>query len=255
MRRPAPPPVLVLLPLLFACASSTQKVVEPATPPADVPAAPAAPAVSTQAPEPEPAAPMVTGVLPMSCASGDGGVCLPEPAFAKRLCEGSYPDVALVLLAKDAPFTRMYMTGDVDAWNADGGKSARTRLRFDEEVLALRKRAAPTGGIVVGSGGGFLVMRWDGNCYTLEDSELTARRPPAVKHAPIAWRYLGERTREALLQSAKVAAAYQRRGKECKGAVSGEVTKACEQADVALSASIVSEVRAGLSVPTPARLP
>ncbi len=196
----------------------------------------------------------VVGVLPMSCAS-DGPLCVPEPAFAKRLCDGAYPDVGLVLLAKDAPFTRMYVAGDVEAWNADGGRSARTRLRFDEEVLVLRKRTPPAGGVVVGTGGGFLVMRWDGTCYTLEEAEVTGRKPPAVKHAPIPWRYLAERTRTALLESPKVMTAYQRRGKECKGAVSGEVTKPCEQADGALSAAIVAEVRGGLRVPTPERLP
>ncbi len=190
----------------------------------------------------------------MSCAS-DGALCTPEPRFAKRLCDGSYPDVGLILLAKDAPFTRMFVASDIDAWNADGGRSARTRLRFDEEVLVLRKRTPPAGGIVVGAGGGFLVMRWDGTCYTLEDAEVTARRPPAAKHAPIPWRYLAERTRTALLESPKILTAYQRRGKECKGATSGEVTRSCESADAALSAAIVAEVRGGLRVPTPERLP
>ena len=190
----------------------------------------------------------------MSCASPDAP-CLPDRAFVKRLCDGAFPDVGLVLFGKDAPFTRMYLTGDVDAWNADGGMSARARLRFDEEVLALRRRAQPANGIVVGAGGGYLVMRWDGTCYTLEESELTTKKPPQPKHASIPWRFLGSRTKDALLESPKVLAAYQRRGKECKGAVSGEVTKACEQADAALSAAIVTEVRGGLSVPTPERLP
>ena len=171
----------------------------------------------------------------------------------KRLCDGSFPDVALVLLSKDSPFTRMYLKGEVDGWNAEGGASARARLLFDEEVLVLRRRAAS--GIVVGAGGGYLVMRWDGNCYTLDDNELGAKRPPSPRHAPIPWRFYGERTKNALLESPKVLAAYQRRGKECKGAVSGEVSRACEKADAELSDTIVAEVRGGKTVPTPEKIP
>lgn len=184
-------------------------------------------------------------------------MCVPDFAFVKRMCNGSFPDVALLLMAKDAPFTRMYMKGDVDGWNADGGASARARLRFDEEMLVLRRRTPPAGGIVVGSGGaGYLVMRWDGNCYTLEDTELTTKKPSGVaKHAPIPWRLYSEKTKAALLEKPRVLAAYQKRGKECKGVVSGEVSKACEQADTALSAAVVAEIRGGASVPLPEHLP
>jgi hypothetical protein len=98
-------------------------------------------------------------------------------------------------------------------------------------------------------------MRWDGNCYTLEDAELTTKKPPAPKHAPIPWRLYAEPTKTALLKSPKVLAAYQRRGKECKGAISGEVTRACEQADTALSTAVVAEIRGGMIIPPPERLP
>ena len=46
-----------------------------------------------------------------------------------------------------------------------------------------------------------------------------------------------------------------KRGKECKGAVSGEVTKACETADNGLSSAVVAEIRGGLAIPTPEHLP
>lgn len=194
--------------------------------------------------------------MPTACRQSDG-VCVPaDAAFVKRMCSGSFPDVALVLMAKDSPISRMYMKADVDGWNAEGGASARARLMFDEEVLVLRRRAPPANGVVVGSGGpGWLVMRWDGNCYTLEDDELSAKRPPSPRHAPLPFRYYSEKTKDALLKSAKVLAAYQRRGKECKGAVSGEVSKACEKADAALSAAVVEEVRSGATIPTPEKLP
>ena len=240
----------LLLLALAACGGAAPTAVDPATaatPSADPSAAPVG--VASAAPVAAPKG------LPASCATNDG-VCAPDADFAKRMCNGSFPDVGLALMAKDTPFTRVYLKGDMDGWNADGGASARAKLYFDEEVLVLRRRSAPKGGMVVGSGGGgYLVMRWDGNCYTVDDGEVSTRRPPAPKHSPIPWRFLGDKTKDALLADAKVMAAYQRRGKECKGATSGDVTKACEQADVALTAAVVAAVRGGLAVPTPERLP
>ncbi|HEY8078175.1 MAG TPA: hypothetical protein VIF62_28805 [Labilithrix sp.] len=203
-----------------------------------------------------PATSAASKTLPMSCANEKSDVCVPDAAFVKRLCDGSFPDVALVLMGKDAPFTRMYMKADVDGWNAEGGASARARLAFGEEMLVLRRRLPPANGIVVGSGGaGYLVMRWDGNCYTVDDSELGANKPSSPKHAPIPFRFYSERTKSALLEHPKILAAYQKRGKECKGATSGSVTKACEQADAALSTAIVAEIRGGATIPTPDKLP
>lgn len=191
----------------------------------------------------------------MSCAT-DGGLCVPDPAFVKRLCAGTFPDVGLLLMSKDAPFARMYMRGDTDGWNADGGASARARLYTDEEMLVLKRRAPATNGIVVGSGGAsFLVMRWDGNCYTLDEGELSAKAPRSPRHASLPFRFFSEQTKNALLARPKILAAYQARGKECKGAMSGDVSKACERADAALSAAIVTEIRAGLTIPTPETIP
>ncbi|MBX3187755.1 MAG: hypothetical protein KF819_12100 [Labilithrix sp.] len=224
--------------------------------PVTAPAAPATEPTAPPATAPPPVAAAEPTTLPTSCARPDAPVCVPDRAFVKRLCNGSFPDVALALMAKSTPFTRMYMKGDVDGWNADGGASARARLRLDEEMLLLERRAPSSSGVVVGSGGaGYLVMRWDGNCYTLDDAEVTAKKPASPRHAPLPWRFYAERTKSALLGSEKILAAYQRRGRECKGAMSGEVSKACEQADAALSSAVVSEVREGMAVPAPERLP
>jgi hypothetical protein len=190
--------------------------------------------------------------IPTECAGPDP--CVPDAGFVKKLCSGSYPDVALVLLGK-TPFARMFLRTDVDGWNADGGTSTRARLHLDEEVLVLKRRAAAPNGIVVGAGASFLVMRWDGNCYTLEEGELTTKRPPAVKYGPIPWRFYSERTKDALLKSPKVLSAFQKRGKECQGASTGEVSRACEVADTALSGAVVGEVRGGLELPTPDHRP
>lgn len=236
--------------LLFVCVASGCA----SRAPSGAPVSPEAPSSSpARAPDPHEAAAAPAGI-PMSCASS-GDVCVPDAGFVKRLCDGAFPDVALVLFSKDAPFTRIYLKGDLDGWNAEGGASARAKLRFDEEVLVLRRRKASPNGIVVGAGGGYLVMRWDGNCYTVEEGEVTTKRPSAPRHAPLPFRFYSERTKDALLESPKVLEAYKRRGRECKGAMSGEVTRACEEADRALSLAIVSEVRAGRTVPTPEKLP
>ncbi len=243
-------PLFLGLVVVASCGGGAPK--PPARTSAPPAAEPAAEAAEVDAASAAAAAPQG---IPTTCAEPGADPCVPETRFVKRLCNGSFPDVALSLLGKDTPFSRVYLRGDVDGWNADGGASARARLRTDEEVLVLRKRAAPTNGIVVGAGGGYLVMRWDGNCYTLEDGELSTKKPRAPRNAPIPWRFLSEKTRDALLARPKVLAAFQKRGKECKGAVSGEVSRACEQADAALTDAVVAEVRAGITLPAPDKLP
>jgi len=194
-------------------------------------------------------------MIPGGCAGGSSDPCVPDKTFVQRLCDGSFPDVALLLMSKSMPFTHAYLRGDVDGWNAEGGASARAKLKFDEEVLILEKRSGDTSGIQVSGSGGYQVMRWDGNCYTLEGDEITMRRPPAPKHAPIAWRYLEDATKNALLDDAKLKAAYDKRNHECKGAVSGDVTLACQRADEAMTSAIVAAVHGGVVVPTPQHIP
>lgn len=194
-------------------------------------------------------------MIPGGCSGGKTDPCVPDVAFARNLCNGSFPDVALLLMSKTMPFTHAYLRGDVDGWNAEGGASTRAKLKFDEEVLVLERRSGNTGGIQVSGTGGYQVMRWDGNCYTLSDDEITMRRPPAPKHAPITWRYLEEPTKNALLDDAKLKTAYDKRNHECKGAVSGDVTLSCQRADEALSAAVIAAVHAGVVIPTPQHIP
>ena len=217
----------------------------------------AAPAPDAKSPTPKPVAAEAPRALPTACAPNEGDVCSPGTDFANRVCNFAQPDVALILFSKGSPWTRMYLKGDVDGWNAEGGASARAKLQFDEEVIVLKHREAPKGStaIVVGASGGYQVMRIDGNCYSLEEGEVTTHHPPRAKHPPIPWRYLTEKTRSALLDNASIKTAYDRRGRECKGASVGEVSLACEQADTALSNGIVDAVKTGFVIPTPDKLP
>jgi hypothetical protein len=194
--------------------------------------------------------------MPTACTkSADGTTCTPPAAFVDALCNGSFVDAALVLFAKGSPWTRAYLRGDVDGWYASGGGSARARLGFDEEVLMLRVRPAGAGGVVVGGGASYDVLRWDGACYTLDAGEVTMKAPPKPKHPRVPFNRLSEHLQAVLLGDAKVHAAYVSRGKECHGVTTGEVSIACERADHALGEAVIAYVTSGSALPEPSKLP
>jgi hypothetical protein len=231
------------------------------------PEAAAAPEVSAAAPEADTPAPSaeaegktksdeVSRQIPTKCATEEGKLCLPPPEFVKRLCQGYHPDVAFAMLAKGTPFTRGYLARTTEAWNASGGASSSGKLVLDEEVLVLSHRVPDTGGMVVsGSGGGYDVLRWDGTCASLMAEEVRFRVPAKPKSAPIPWKDLPVKTREALEADEKVGQAVAERRKECKGATMGSVSDKCEKADKKMSAVIVEHLRSGGTVPAPAPLP
>ncbi len=201
--------------------------------------------------------------LPTSCTSDESGnlkdlkLCVPEKAYAKKLCGGIYPEVALNLFSKGTPWTRVYLAGDVDAWNASGGLTHRAKLAFDEEVIVLGKHpGAATGGIVMtGAQASYDVLRWDGTCVSIMDGEVTTKKPPAPKPASVPWSRLEETTRRALLATPKVKTAYEAIGKACSTVSTANEKKACEKADRAFTAAIVDAIRNGTSLPAPARRP
>jgi hypothetical protein len=195
--------------------------------------------------------------MPTACASpADPDACVPPAPFVDALCNGSFPDATLALFAKGSPWSRAYLKGDVDGWYASGGGSARARLLFDEEVLVLRVRAPASSGVVVGNGStGYDVLRWDGLCYTVDSGELTRKRPPKARHPSLAFHRLGDATQAALLKDEKVRTARTARGKECKGAMTGEVTLACERADHGLAEAVADAVSRGVALPPPATIP
>jgi hypothetical protein len=194
--------------------------------------------------------------MPTACAGADPSTCTPPSTFVDALCNGSYLDATFALFAKSSPWTRGYLRGDIDGWYASGGGSARARLGFDEEVLVLRVRAGATAGVVVGSGSAsYDVLRWDGLCYTVDAGELTMKRPPKAKHPSLPFNHFSEATQAALLADAKVRAAHSKRGKECHGVTTGDVTLACEHADHALGEAVIDYVLSGGSLPPPAKIP
>lgn len=230
----------------LACGGSPSPV--PEAPPAAGAHSGAVAVASSEGPKAKGAEPEAPA-FPSACADGAKDLCVPDEAAVKRICAAQATEIAFALFAKGAPWTRGYMTRDADAWYASGGASARGKLLFDEEVVIVRKRAA--GGIVQGQGGGFDVVRWDGSCASLQPEEVTTKKPPKAKHPPIGWKNLESSTRDALLADAKVAAMYEKRRKECKGATTGDVSLACVKADAALDDGIVELVRNGGAIPMP----
>jgi len=208
------------------------------------------------------AKPEEPAAIPTSCAAEgtlkDVRTCLPEAAFAKRLCGGIYPEVALGLFAKGTPWTRVYLAGDVEAWNASGGLTHRAKLAFDEEVIVLARHGAggASGGIVMTSAqASYDVVRWDGSCVSVMEGEITTKRPPAPKPAEVPWSRLEETTRRALLATPKVKGAHEALGKACSSVSTAAEKKSCDKADKAFTQSIVEAVRNGASLPSPARRP
>jgi hypothetical protein len=224
---------------LAFCAACASK---PAAPPATEANAGPAPAVTGKSTpvesEPEPAA--SDDKLPSTCADAKATVCTPPGAFVERLCAKPRQDVALGLFAPSTPFTRGYLRGKLD------------ELVLDEEVLVLRFHAQPKNGMVIGNGNGtYDLLRWDGTCSTGVEAEMVTRtRPPQPRSAHVQWHRIATPIQDALITASDaVKKAHAKRGKECKGAMTGDVSAACVKADGALVAAVVDYVRSGGSLP------
>jgi hypothetical protein len=184
--------------------------------------------------------------LPSECADAAAPVCTPPGDFVDRLCERPFQDVTLSLFARGTPFTRGYLRGKLD------------ELSWDEEVLIVRYRGPQKGGIVVGSNlGTYDLLRWDGSCARAVEAQMITRTKPASpKTARIRWQRMGARTQDALVAASEaVKRARTKRGKECKGAMTGEVSAACDKADDLLTNAVAEYVRSNGSLPAPDDVP
>ncbi|MEP7052261.1 MAG: hypothetical protein ABJB12_17985 [Pseudomonadota bacterium] len=239
--------------ILAACGGAQTE--KPATPAAPEPAlAAAAEPISDKDPSSAADAPAAV-TIPTQCAKA-GKFCLPDRAFTKRMCNGSYPSIALYFFGNGLPFSRGYLTRKTQAWNAEGGASDNTYLEFDEEVLLLVERSADTGGMQVsGAGGSYEALRWNGSCVTLAKEEVTLEKPPTPKVAKVEWRFLDDNIQAALREDPIINKAVSTRRNECKGAVSGDVSLACVKADDRLTDVVVSYLRKGGKLPVPSKLP
>jgi hypothetical protein len=119
--------------------------------------------------------------------------------------------------------------------------------------------------VIAGAGATYDVLRWDGTCVTLDEQEITLKRPSTPKRATVPWRRLAEATRKALLASPRIEASERAMEKECKGesfALAASDASAlqkrngqCTRADAALNGAIVEYVKSGGKLPILDHLP
>jgi hypothetical protein len=195
--------------------------------------------------------------MPAACEGGpDAKTCMPPAAFAQKLCNAEYPEVALSMFGKGTQWTRGYVLHDLHAWNVSGGRAHRTKVAGDEEVILLAKRDPNRGGIVmVGVPPTYDVLRWDGSCVSIEGNEFSLKKPSSPKAASVAWDKLEDKTREALLESGKIRAARNALDKACGASASAGGTVKCDNADRAFSRTLIESVRQGIAMPVPGTLP
>ncbi len=225
--------------LALACGGSPAPT--PSTPtPADSSSSASAPPADSAAPAPAPDA--APAALPTACANPSASTCTPPSSFVDRLCTKPHQEIALALFGK-TPFTRLYLKGKMD------------ELSFQEEVLALRFHGQAKGGMQVGSGNGsYDVLRWDGSCSMAVDADILGTSAPSgrPKAARVLWHRIGDKMQTALITgNDTIHKAHAKRGKECQGAMSGDVSAACQKADNALVEAIVDYVRGGGALPVP----
>ena len=194
--------------------------------------------------------------IPTKCAKTEGG-CYPSMEFVKRLCDDSYPGVALVMFSGGTPWKRAYVAvREVEPVNAFGGVAGGDKLTLDEEVLVLFEKAGGIGEMTVSGSGSYLVLRWNGTCATLASGELRDQTSGKKKNAKVHWRYIDDSTQSALRKDSRIVEAVRARKKECKGATMGTVSAKCEKYDRELTETIVDVVRSGsVELPVPDKVP
>jgi hypothetical protein len=234
-------PALLALAAVLASACGGSHAPAPASPSPSDSASPADSASSAPAADAPPAPAPSTG-LPTACANPSASTCTPPSDFVDRLCTKPHQEIALALFGK-TPFTRLYLKGKMD------------ELSFQEEVLALRFHGQAKGGMQVGSGNGsYDVLRWDGSCSMAVDADILGTSAPSgrPKAARVLWHRIGDKMQSALITgNDAIHKAHSRRGKECQGAMSGDVSAACQKADNALVDAIIDYVRGGGTLPAP----
>src|SRR5687768_8791442 len=84
--------------------------------------------------EDEPSEEEASSAMPTECAKRDDNMCVPPGKWVDKLCQDTFPSLALVMFKKGTPWTRGYLNRKTKAWNASGGASEQDFVEFDEEV-------------------------------------------------------------------------------------------------------------------------
>lgn len=224
------------------------------------PAPPDAPAVSNDGGRERAQQAAVSGqtavVLPTACASG-AKRCVPPSSFARQLCRGRFPSLALVLFEKHAPWEHLYVrVEEVDPVNSYGGPRSDSQLEFGEEVVLLKHvESNARGGISVSGASDVDILRLDGTCATIREEVLVRYVPGAVKTAPVVWKFLDDETQRALLSDRRVERAQKTERQGCRGMSVNQRDETCARATQALNDAILIALRKGIALPEPGKVP
>lgn len=248
--------------LLTACGSSAQTASAPAPRMPEAPtqskaSADAPPAVTSPEPEPSSAEAAPAPTVPTNCEAGTEP-CSTPAKFVERVCQGKYPELALVLLAKGTPWRRGYVKAQtVEPVNTYDGERSDEWLTFGEEVLILRTRGPASGrGIQMSGPTDVDILRWDGTCATIRQEMLAPYATDTrLLTARVAWKYLDTPIQEALLKNAGVQHYSEKERPACRGSTMKHPDAPCDKASRKLTDAIALAVRAGIALPTPAKLP
>jgi hypothetical protein len=196
--------------------------------------APAATTTTAAAAEPEVAAPRDAGLtrdVPSGCETGSPGCTLPR-SFAKKVCSGKYPELALFLFSRGTPWQRMYVKAErVEPVNTYDGERSERWLTFGEEVLVLQEHGPGASSKVVVSGPNDVdVLRWDGTCATIRKEMLVTYVPAPMDSVRIVWRYLDADIQASLLEDELVARAQEAERKSCRGSSVKQPSEPCDKA-------------------------
>lgn len=196
---------------------------------------------------------LLAAMPPETCE--EGRTCTPPTAFAKEVCKGRYPGLAVRMFEKNTPWKRMYVQVEsMEAVNTYGGVTTQN-LVFTEEVLVLHYQSSDGGGIKIGGASDVDVLRWDGTCATVREELLSEHRMPTIKNATVTWRYLDPETQEGLLQAKYVKVRYDQQRTVCRKSSASNPTEPCRKATEKLNDAITVAVRGGIQLPDPGELP
>jgi hypothetical protein len=185
--------------------------------------------------------------VPDECAKSSES-CQPSRDFVSRLCTAKNPSIAVAMFGGQTPWKRAYVrVQEIEAINTAGGPSGEENLIFDEEVIVLNRRPARQTEMSVSGADGYLVLRWDGTCSTVQSDEMTDRVPPKALHAPIAFNYLDDDLQTALLADAKIRDLRRAQRSACGGRTLAPDQR-CRDANRKLGDRIVAALHGGLQL-------
>lgn len=191
--------------------------------------------------------------IPRRCVSRKG-LCLPPADWAQNLCEDVYEDLALYLFRKGTPWKRVYLATDLNAVGG-WGTTLHEDMKASEEVLVVAHRGNNEMVQVEGSAGTYDVLRWNGNCVSVDVNQVSTSPEFIPLNSSIDWWKLSDDMRSHLLRDGDVKSEFELDAKACKGASIGRASNDCESVHKGFMKSIAVAVRRSQSLPLPSETP